>query len=72
MKIEKVETTYRVQLEASEYDYLEVVQDSDKRITIKFLDTRWRSIEETIKMLAKIIDQLKTLIPNKNYEKRNI
>lgn len=61
MEIEKVETTYRVQLNASEYDFLEVVQDEEGRITIKFLDTRWRTVEETIKMLAEISENLKTL-----------
>lgn len=34
MEIEKVETTYRVQLNASEYDFLEVVQDEEGRITL--------------------------------------
>ena len=29
MKIEKVETTYHMQLKASEYDFLEVVQDME-------------------------------------------
>jgi len=61
MKIEKAETTYRIQLKASEYDYLEVVEDMNKRITIKFLDTRWRTVKETTKMLEEIIEQLKTL-----------
>ena len=61
MKIEKIETTYHVQLEASDYDFLEVVQSEDKRITIKFLDTRWRTIPQTISILEEIIENLKTL-----------
>ncbi len=61
MKIEKIETTYRAQLKASEYDYLEVIKNEDERITIKFLDTRWRTKEETISMLQEIIVALKTL-----------
>lgn len=61
MKIEKAETTYRASLNVSEYDYLEVVKAEDDRITIKFLDTRWRTIPETIKMLEEIVKNLKTL-----------
>lgn len=61
MKIEKVETTYRVQLNASEYDFLEVVEDMDKRITVKFLDARWRTKEESISMFEEIVAVLKTL-----------
>ena len=59
--IEKIETTYNIRLNASEYDFLEVVQDQSGRITIKFLDTRWRTIEETIEMLEEIIENLKKL-----------
>lgn len=55
MKIEKIETTYHAQLKASEYDYLEVVEDMEKRIKIKFFDERWRTKEETILMLQEII-----------------
>jgi len=61
MKIEKVETTYRAELNASEYDYLEVVRDESNRITVKFLDTRWRTITETVAVFQEIIDALKTL-----------
>lgn len=61
MDIEKVETTYHAQLKASDYDTLEVVQDMDKRITVKFLDTRWRTIPETIALFQEIIAALKTL-----------
>lgn len=61
MKIEKKETTYWAQLNASEYDFLEVVEDMDKRITIKFLDTRWRTKEETISVFEEIIKALKSL-----------
>ena len=61
MKIEKAETTYRASLDVSEYDYLEVVQALDGRITIKFLDQRWRTVPDTIKMLEEIITELKTL-----------
>ena len=60
-KLEKIETKYTVQLDASDYDFLEVVQDVDNNITIKFLDTRWRTIPETISMLEEIIKNLKTL-----------
>lgn len=61
LKIEKTETTYQMQLHASEYDFLEVVEDIDKRITIKFLDSRWRTKEKTISMLQEIIEALKSL-----------
>ncbi len=58
--IEKSETHYRVGLDVSDYDFLEVIQDDlDKRITIKFLDTRWRTTKQTIKMLEEVIDVLK-------------
>ncbi len=63
MKIEKAETTYRVELNASEYDFLEVVQDMEGRITAKFLETRWRTIPETISMFEEIIAALKTIPP---------
>ena len=58
MKIEKTETHYQVQLKASEYDFLEVVADMQGRITIKFLETRWRTPNETINMLKEIIGAL--------------
>ena len=61
MKIEKVETTYHMQLKASEYDFLEVVQDMEGRITVKFLDTRWRTVKETIALFEEIAKNLKTI-----------
>lgn len=61
LQIQKAETTYRIDLDVSSYDFLEVVQALDKRITIKFLDTRWRTVEDTIELLEEIIGQLKTL-----------
>jgi len=54
MKIEKTETHYHCQLSASEYDFLEVVADTQGRIRISFLDTRWRTPETTIKVLKEI------------------
>lgn len=65
MKIEKIETKYSAQLKSSAYDFLEVVQDMDGRITIKFLDTRWRTVEETILLLKEIAEHLATLPDNK-------
>jgi len=64
MKLEKQESVYRASLDVSEYDYLEVTQAGDMRITIKFLDTRWRTVPETIRMLEAIIRELKTLPTN--------
>ena len=61
MKIEKVETTYHMQLKASEYDFLEVVQDREGSITLKFLDTRWRTVKETIALFEEIAKNLKTI-----------
>ena len=58
MKIEKTETHYQIQLKVSEYDYLKVVADTSGRITINFLDTRWRTPQETIDMLKEIIGVL--------------
>lgn len=58
LRVEKSETHYRVELDASEYDFLEVVMAQDERITIKFLDTRWRTVEETTSMLREIIEAL--------------
>ena len=61
MELIKSETTYRASLKASEYDFLEVVQAVDGRITVKFLDTRWRSTEETIAVFQEIIAELKRI-----------
>jgi len=58
MKIERTETHYEIQLKASEYDYLKVVADTSGRITINFLETRWRTPQETIDMLKEIIGVL--------------
>ena len=60
MKFEKSHTTYTANIKTSEYDFLEVVQDEDKRITVKFLDSRWRTIDETITVFQEIIKELKT------------
>lgn len=54
----KTSTTYNISLKASPYDFLEVVQGTDGRITIKFLDTRWRTRAETIAMLKEVIEHL--------------
>ena len=43
-------------LKASEYDFLEVEQDIEGRITCKFLDTRWRTKEETIAHIKEAIE----------------
>ena len=60
--MKKEETKYTAQLEASEYDFLEVIQSAhDNRITIKMLDTHWRTKEQTIAVLKEIITQLETL-----------
>jgi len=61
MKIIKVHTTYHVELKTSEYDFAEVVKDEDGRITVKFLEGRWREIDETIEMFKEIIENLKKL-----------
>ena len=59
MKIQKTTTKYWAQLKASDYDTLEVEEDLEGRITIKFLETRWRTKKETIDMLNELIDLLR-------------
>ena len=54
-KIEKTETRYHMQLESSGYDFVDIVVDTAGRITVKFLDTRWRTPEETIAVFKEII-----------------
>lgn len=61
MTLKKVETKYTSRMQASEYDYLEVTQDTDKYITVKFLDTRWRTKEETIALFREAITLLEQL-----------
>lgn len=58
MKIEKIETHYRVNLNVSEYDFLEIISNTQGRITIKFLESRWRTPKETIKLLKEIINTI--------------
>lgn len=60
LKLEKQETTYYAVLDVSKYDHLEVVEDIEGRITIAFNDKRWRTVEDTIKVLEEIIQILKT------------
>lgn len=59
MKLQKYTTKYWNQLKASDYDTLEVEEDFEGRITIKFLENRWRTKEETIALLNEVIDLLK-------------
>jgi hypothetical protein len=59
MKIPQISTKYWVQMKASGYDSLEVEEDLEGRITIKFLDSRWRTKEETIAMLEEVISLIK-------------
>lgn len=54
----KTTTNYNIPLKASEYDYLEIEEEASGRIRIKFLDTRWRTREETVAMLNEIIVHL--------------
>ncbi len=61
LRIIEQSKVYHMELDASEYDFLEVVEGENRRITIKFLDTRWRTIPETVSMLEEIIAALKTL-----------
>lgn len=62
--LEKTNTLYTAKLKASEYDFLEVNMSAhDGRITIKFMDSRWRTKEETISMLKELIVQIRTLPP---------
>lgn len=61
LKLIKHETVYRVELDVSQYDYLEVTQAQDGRITIKFLEQRWRTPNETIQMLEEICSLLKNI-----------
>jgi hypothetical protein len=54
----KTETHYHIPLRASEYDYLDVVEDTQGRIKISILDTRWRTPGETVSLLREIIAQI--------------
>lgn len=63
LKIEKAEKVYRCNLAVSDYDYLEIAQAPDNRITVKFLDTRWRTPNETKKLFLEIAETLNSL-PN--------
>jgi hypothetical protein len=47
----------------SEYDYCDVVEDEGGRIKIKFQEERWRTIEETVKML----DEMKRVISEHHF-----
>lgn len=58
-KLEKTETHYHALLKASEYDFLDLIESPDGRITIKILDSRWRTKKETITLLEEIIDLIK-------------
>lgn len=61
--MEKTEThyTYTAKLRQSEYDDLDVVMAEDGRITMKFNDSRWRTVEDSISILEEMISQIKTL-----------
>ena len=59
--MKKETTKYSAQLKASEYDFLEVEEDEEGRITCKFLDTRWRTKKETVAVLKEVIAQIETL-----------
>lgn len=54
----KTTTNYSIPLKASEYDFLEIEEETSGRIRIKFFDTRWRTKEETVEMLKEIIKHL--------------
>ena len=54
--MKKVKTEYSEQLKASEYDFLKLeVNEESKQIKIEFLDSRWRTPQETIEVLKEII-----------------
>lgn len=62
MKIIKAETIYHAELKTSEYDFVEVTKsEEDGRIQVRFLDSRWRSINETIEMFEDLVKNLRTL-----------
>lgn len=63
LKLIKHETVYRVELDISQYDYLEVTQAQDGRITVKFLEQRWRTPIETILLLKEICSLLENINP---------
>lgn len=52
---------YTHDVDGSEYDFLEVIRDTENRIKIKFHDERWRTIEETEKVLLGMIEAIKEL-----------
>jgi len=56
--MKKTETHYHHDLSMTEYDFLDVVEDTEGRITVKFLDTRWRTKAETIAVFKEIIAQI--------------
>lgn len=56
MKLEPTEIHYTAQLNASEYDTLDVIESTeDGRITFKLLESRWRTKKETIALLKEVI-----------------
>lgn len=59
--MEKTTEKYTATLKASEYDYLEVEMDMVGFITMKFLDERWRTQEDSIALLKEMIGLIATL-----------
>lgn len=65
LQLETQETHYRVELDSSEYDFFEVVQALEGKITVKFNEGRWRSVEETIDVFEEMLAILKDWKNNK-------
>jgi hypothetical protein len=53
-----IEKHYHEELEASEYDFLDVTEDIEGRIKVSFLESRWRTKEETIALFKECIKHL--------------
>ena len=53
---------YVANLEASEYDQLDITEDSnDGRITFKLLEDRWRTKADTIALFKEVIDIIQNM-----------
>lgn len=55
---------HHVMLKSSEYDYVDVVVAPDGRLKFKFQDERWRTPEESIRVLEEMKDVFKQIPKN--------
>lgn len=59
--MKKVQTNYVTELKnSSEYDFFDIHKNEESgQIRISFLESRWRTIDETVAVLQEMIDTLK-------------